>query len=289
VNILTHVAETSPLEIAPPRFPDQLLRIPYRNIMTRSRCAAHFIPAGGRPRAPPASLQPFEENTVNTRLNASIAMALIGFASIAITHNAQACGLDLVKSANGQWKIAPPAKMSASAAKLMFLAADRPASIKAVPNPLQYLEPITGLYEVTLTTPDGTVVDHGYSVWQSDGTEIMNSGRPAGDTNFCLGTWAQTGLRTYTLNHYTLSWFQSVSATPDPGTPPLPGLYSVNNIFAGPGNIHETVTLARDGKSFSGSFTITQYDTSGNVVPGFPITGNVSAARLTIDSPPFSY
>ncbi len=132
-------------------------------------------------------------------------------------------------------------------------------------------------------------VDHGYSVWHADGSEIMNSGRPAGDTNFCLGTWAQTGPRTYTLNHFTLSWFQSVSANPDPGTPPLPGLYSVNNIFAGPGNIRETITLAKDGKSFSGSFTITQFDTSGNVVPGFPITGSVAGTRLTIDSPPFSY
>jgi hypothetical protein len=226
---------------------------------------------------------------MNTRLNASIAMALIGLASICTTHNARACGLNLIKSANGQWAIAPPARMSASAARMILLPPSSPARAKAIPNPLQFLEPIAGLYDVTLTATDGSVVDHGYSVWHADGTEILNSGRPAGDTNFCLGTWAQTGVRTYTLNHFTLSWFQSVSATPDPGTPPLPGLYYVNNIFAGPGNISEIVTLAKDGKSFSGTFTITQYDTSGNVVPGFPISGNVSATRLTTDSPPFSY
>jgi hypothetical protein len=229
------------------------------------------------------------------RLQASIAMAVIGLSTIAVTHQAQACGLNLVKSANGQWKIAPPAQMSASAAKLMFLRAASPTSTKAMPNPLQYLEPIAGLYEVTLIAegtpglPNGSVVDHGYSVWNADGSEIMNSGRPAGDTNFCLGTWAQTGKHTYKLNHFTLSWFQSVSASPDPGTPPLPGLYSVNNIFAGPGNISETITLAKDRQSFMGTFRITQYDTSGHVVPGFPITGNAHGTRLTIDSPPFSY
>lgn len=234
---------------------------------------------------------------MNTRLQAAIALAAIGISSFAVTPRAQACGLDLIKSANGQWKIAPPARMSASAAnKMMFLAAASPATAtKAIANPLQFLEPITGLYDVTLTSehtpgiPDGTVVDHGYSVWHADGSEIMNSGRPAGDTNFCLGTWAQTGTRTYVLNHFTLSWFQSVSATPDPGTPPLPGLYSVNNIFAGPGNISETVVLATDRQSFSGSFTITQFDTSGNVAPGFPIKGDVTAKRLTINSPPFSF
>ena len=226
---------------------------------------------------------------MNTRLCTSVALALIGLSTIAVTQQANACGLNLVKQTNGQWKIAPPARMSASAARMMFQSAASPSRTKAVPNPLQFLEPIAGLYDVTLTAPDGSVVDHGYSVWHADGSEIMNSGRPAGDTNFCLGTWAQTGARTYKLNHFTLSWFQSVSATPDLGVPPLPGLYSVNNIFAGPGNISETITLARDGQSFSGTFAITQFDTSGNVAPGFPITGNVSAKRLTIDSPPFSY
>jgi len=233
-----------------------------------------------------------------TRLQAAVALAAIGMSGFAVSHQAEACGLDLVKSANGQWRIAPPAQMSASAInKMMFLAAASPATTKTLPNLLQILEPITGLYEVTLTSeatpgiPDGTVVDHGYSVWHADGSEILNSGRPAGDTNFCLGTWAQTGTHTYTLNHYTLSWFQSVSATPDKGAPPLPdgALYFVNNEFAGPGNISESVTLATDHQSFSGSFTITQFDTSGNVVPGFPIKGNVSATRLTVNSPPFSF
>lgn len=234
---------------------------------------------------------------MNARLCTSVAMALLGLSSVAVTHQANACGLNLVMAANGHWTLAPPATMSASAARMMFLAATPQSKTKAFSNPVQAMEPIAGLYEFTLIsegTPgitNGTVVDHGYSVWHADGSEVMNSGRPAGDSNFCLGTWAQTGKQSYALNHYTLSWFQTASGSPDTGAPPLPpgALYYVNNEFAGPGNISETIKLAKDHQSYMGTFTITQYDRSGNVVPGFPITGNAYGTRLTIDSPPFSY
>jgi|GEM_PF-656711 len=236
---------------------------------------------------------------MNTRLHASIAIALIGLSSIAVTHQAQACGLNLVKSANGQWTIAPPARMSASAAKRMFLAAAPTAGTTAIPNPLRFLEPITGLYEVTMTAEgngptgfsDGTPIDHAYVQWHADGTELMNSGRPAGDGDFCMGTWAQTGPRTYTLNHFMLSWAQYASAAPDqnPPSPPLPpgGLYFVNNEFVGPASIQETVTLAKDGQSYTGTFVLTQYDKNYNIIlpGGIPIKGAVKGTRKTINSP----
>ena len=43
--------------------------------------------------------------------------------------------------------------------------------------------------------------DNSVVVWHSDGTEIMNSSRPAQDGNFCMGVWQQTGKRQYFLNH----------------------------------------------------------------------------------------
>src|SRR6185437_821536 len=108
-----------------------------------------------------------EESAMNTRLHASVAMALIGLCSVAITHQAQACGLNLLKSANGQWTLAPPAKTSASAARKMFETAGASRNVHAMPNPLQFLEPITGLYQVAMTAegngptglPDGAPVD----------------------------------------------------------------------------------------------------------------------------------
>ena len=58
---------------------------------------------------------------------------------------------------------------------------------------------IVGLWQVTFTSkgtsgiPDGTVVDAGYATWHSDGTEIMNSGRPPITGSFCMGVWKQVG------------------------------------------------------------------------------------------------
>ncbi|MDE2497094.1 MAG: hypothetical protein KGK35_04630 [Xanthomonadaceae bacterium] len=182
----------------------------------------------------------------------------------------------------GRWTIAPPAKMSASAARKMFLAAAPASGTRTLPNPLQFLEPITGLYEVTMTSedpylPPNFVVDHAYSAWHADGTEIMNSGRPAGDGNFCLGTWAQTGPRTYQLNHFMLPWVQNVNAD---------GV-TIDNTFVGPANIQETVTLSKDGSSYTGKFVLTQYDTNYNIIlpGGIPIKGTVTGTRKTINSP----
>lgn len=235
---------------------------------------------------------------MNTRLQAAVALALIGLSTVAVTHQAQACGLNLVKTANGHWTIAPPARMSASAAKRMFATAAPTSRMHTIPNPLQFLEPISGLYEVTMTAegngptglPDGAPVDHAYVQWHADGTEIMNSGRPAGDGNFCLGTWAQTGARTYQLNHFMLPWAQYASDAPDPNLPPAsppPGGLYVNNQFVGPASIQETITLAKDGQSYTGTFVLTQYDTNYNIIlpGGIPIKGTVTGTRKTISSP----
>jgi hypothetical protein len=51
-----------------------------------------------------------------------------------------------------------------------------------------------GFWKVTFTAegntegpPDDTPIDSGYVQWHSDGTEIMNSGRPPQNGNICLG------------------------------------------------------------------------------------------------------
>ena len=119
---------------------------------------------------------------MNIRLQAAMGLALVGLSTFAVTHQAEACGLNLVKSANGQWKIAPAARMPAAAGRMMFPAAARPAPKFTLPNPLQLLEPLAGLSEVTMTAegngptglPDGTPVDHAYVSWHADGNEIMN-------------------------------------------------------------------------------------------------------------------
>lgn len=138
--------------------------------------------------------------------------------------------------------------------------------------------PIVGMWHVVFTanTSSGagipnTVVDNALVVWHADGTEIMNSVRPPQDGNFCMGVWEQTGRFTYKLNHF--AWFANAFPTNPPTQigPPV-----------GPTQITETVILAADGKSFTGHFTLTAYDTSGNVVQTF--TGTLAGTRITMQT-----
>jgi hypothetical protein len=101
--------------------------------------------------------------------------------------------------------------------------------------------------------PDDTPIDSAYVQWHSDGTEIMNSGRPAQDGNFCVGVWKRIGKSSYKLDHFALG-NDTTNATSGIGNP------------AGPTQIRENVVLSRDGNSYSGSFTLDAYDTSGHNV-----------------------
>ena len=109
--------------------------------------------------------------------------------------------------------------------------------------------------------------DNSVVVWHNDGTEIMNSSRPAQDGNFCLGVWQQTGRRQYFLNH--IPWQGN-----DPMGNPMGGA-----------QILEKITLSSDGNRYSGKFTFQSYDTDGNST--LTITGTLTATRIT-PSTPFS-
>ena len=124
-------------------------------------------------------------------------------------------------------------------------------------------DPIVGMWRVQLSVGD-QVIDQAISQWHADGTEIMNSSRNPETQSFCLGVWKKSGESTYKLNHYGLSWDQNFSTTQ-----PL-----------GLANIRETVKLADDGRSFSGSFTINQYDPSGNTLA--TISGSIVAYRVDV-------
>jgi hypothetical protein len=131
---------------------------------------------------------------------------------------------------------------------------------------------IVGMWHVIFTAqtlngaPVNMVVDNAIAVWHSDGTEIMNSSRPAQDGNFCLGVWAKTGKSKYYLNH--IPW-----AGNDPTNPG-----GIGNPQGG-AQLTEQVTLAPDGNSYSGRFTLTAYTTNGQ--PTVTFTGMLTATRIT--------
>jgi hypothetical protein len=118
--------------------------------------------------------------------------------------------------------------------------------------------------------PFTAVIDKAVAVWHKDGTEIMNSSRPAQDGNFCPGVWAHTGDHAYHLNH--IAW-QGNDPTNAPG---------IGNPQGG-AQIIEDVVLDRDADSYSGIFTLTAYDPAGNVEVSF--TGVITATRITPDTP----
>ena len=138
-------------------------------------------------------------------------------------------------------------------------------------NVSDYVDPLVGMWHVKFISkgnegiPDGTVLDNAFTVLHSDGTEIMNSSRAPETQSFCLGVWTKTASRTYKVNHFTISW-DGVNHTA-----PL-----------GPGHIQENILLATSGVTFTGTFSIVQYDQAGNVKQS--VKGTLSARRITVNT-----
>ncbi len=114
-------------------------------------------------------------------------------------------------------------------------------------------------------------VGQAFIQWHSDGTEWENITHPAVGGNLCMGSWIQTGARTYYRNHY--GWIFD----------------STTGLVAGYFNETETDTLSKDGDSYSGTNVTIFYDLAGNVVPapgapspapagGYP--GTAAATRI---------
>jgi hypothetical protein len=113
--------------------------------------------------------------------------------------------------------------------------------------------------------PDGALVDFGYNQLHSDGTEILNSGAHTPATqNFCLGVWVRSGMFTYEVNHFALSYNSTTGA------------------LAAKVNIREQITLDPSGNQYTGTFVINVYDPTGAQQVDH-IAGTIMATRVTVD------
>lgn len=97
--------------------------------------------------------------------------------------------------------------------------------------------------------------------WHSDGTEWENIDHPTLGGNLCLGRWEQTGKRTYARHH--MGWIYEVAGAP------------ASNYFIE----DETVVLAADGKSYTGTDTFTIFNRDGTIQVG-PLSGTAAAKRF---------
>jgi hypothetical protein len=138
---------------------------------------------------------------------------------------------------------------------------------------------IVGMWKFTFTAqgntgpgapPDGVPLDIGFTQWHSDGTEIINSGRPPQDGSFCLGVWEKTGKSRYRFNHFAIG-YDTANAPSGIGNP------------TGPTHIVGDVMVSRDGKHYAGTFTLDAYDTSNILIAH--LVGIITATRITVHTP----
>jgi hypothetical protein len=138
-------------------------------------------------------------------------------------------------------------------------------------------EPIVGMWHVMFTAegnsegpPNGTPIDNAIIVWHGNGTEIMNSGRPPQDGDFCMGIWKKVARNKYRVNHFAWGGNDTTNAPTGIGHP------------TGPTRIIEAVTVSADGNCLSGTFALRATDTTGKTTAF--ILGTITGTRVTMET-----
>jgi hypothetical protein len=193
--------------------------------------------------------------TISKMFRAGLGLVLMGAFLTAMA--AAQCGTSTAKLHKQAWRVGDPTA-------LLTQAADTVA-------------PIVGMWHVVFTAegnsegpPDGTPIDNAIIVWHGDGTEIMNSGRPPQDGDFCMGIWKKVGPNQYKVNHFAWGGNDTTNAPGGIGNP------------TGPTQIIEAVTLSADGNCFSGTFSLRATDTAGNTTAF--ILGTITGTRVTMET-----
>jgi hypothetical protein len=113
----------------------------------------------------------------------------------------------------------------------------------------------------------GTVINVGFNVWHSDGTEwALDSAAPPFQGNTCAGAWEQIGRRTYRTIHPAFNYDAA-------------GL-NVVGVFIE----RVEITLSANGNRFEGKFTYDNYDFQGSLLSG-SVAGTLTATRISVGAP----
>jgi hypothetical protein len=200
-------------------------------------------------------------NEMKTNLRTmAFTFGVIALAFSSVTNSSAQCGgLRPPKASPSNWNFQP------EGARLLETAFVTVSDSQATEAPIVGLWHIKFVSEGTVGVPDGTEIDAGYAQWHSDGTEFMNSGaRSPITSSFCMGVWKSLGGSKYKLNHFAIAWD------------------STGSNLVGPANIKEEVTLDPTGDKFAGTFTIDQYDESGNNLGH--AQGNITGTRINVNT-----
>ena len=124
---------------------------------------------------------------------------------------------------------------------------------------------IVGLWHVIYTNGvNQSTFNDTFDTWHSDGTEFESAFLAPAGGDVCVGVWKQTSLRSVKLHH--VGWLFN------PSTPTA----TATNTFT----LDEEVTVAPDGKSYSGKFTFKIWNLDGTPTP-VEVTGTMAATRIT--------
>jgi hypothetical protein len=143
-----------------------------------------------------------------------------------------------------------------------------PAAVHAdIDFPSPFGPTIVGLWHVIYTNSANQLTfNDTFDTWHSDGTEFESAFLAPAAGDVCVGVWRQTGSRGVKLHH--VGWVFN------PGTPTA----TATNTFT----LDEEVTVAPDGKSYSGNFTFKEWNLDGSPTP-VEVTGTIAATRITVD------
>ena len=104
-----------------------------------------------------------------------------------------------------------------------------------------------------------------------DGTEFESAFLPPAAGDVCVGVWKKTSARSVKLHH--VGWLFNPRHTAATAT----------NTFT----LDEEVTVAAEGKTYSGKFTFKEWNLDGTptLVSGMQVevTGTIAATRITVD------
>jgi len=133
---------------------------------------------------------------------------------------------------------------------------------------------IVGLWHVIYTNgANQSLFNDTFDTWHGDGTEFESAFLPPAAGDVCVGVWKQTGGRSVKLHH--VGWLFN------PGTPTA----TATNTFT----LDEEITVAPDGKTYSGKFTFKEWNLDGTptLVEGtstqIEVTGTMAATRITVN------
>lgn len=139
-----------------------------------------------------------------------------------------------------------------------------PAFPEVENEPLFVNPTIVGLWKATYTNSlDHSTFNESFKSWHADGLEFESAYLSPEGGNVCTGVWKYTDFRTVKLHH--LGWLYNS------GTPTA----TATSYFT----VDEIVTVAPNGKTYTGTFTFKVWNLDGTATP-VEVKGTIAATRI---------